>query len=139
MRHTEAAFHGGAASAPAKWLNGTEGWREEMLSQEAIEPLRLHVRIGDQNETWLFNRRRLYAPYQVFGLDWTGYEISQEYDFLYTQVSELILVLAFIGESLQSTWANKMPRAIKNILKRTRGQAFWHCGISGLSDKCQLL
>ena len=69
-----------------------------MLSQDAIEPLRKYVRIGDQNEAWKFNRRRLYPPHQSFGSDDVCHQILHEFDFLYTKDRELIFVLALFGE-----------------------------------------
>lgn len=96
-------------------------WREEMLSQEAMEPLRRYVRIGDQNETWRYNRRRLYAPDQIFGLDGTGYEILHEYDFLYTKDCELIFVLALFGEEFAINMGGSETERYQEYLQENEG------------------
>ncbi len=118
-----------AIEALAKRLSRTEGWREEMLSQEAMEPLRRYVRIGDQSETWRFNRRRLYAPDQVFGLDGTGYEILHEYDFLYTQDCELIFVMALFGEEFAINMGGSETERYQEYLQDNNGMSLlapWH-------------
>ncbi|MCY1665836.1 hypothetical protein [Rhizobium sp. SL86] len=37
-----------------------EGWREELLSNEGMEPLRRFVRAGEGPKEWQFYRRNLY-------------------------------------------------------------------------------
>jgi hypothetical protein len=105
----------------AERLGGTVGWREEILSQEAMEPLRRYVRIGDQKETWEFNRRRLYSPDQVFGSDGTGYEILHEYSFLYTPSCELIFVLALFGEEFAINMGGSETEHYQKYLKDNNG------------------
>lgn len=118
-----------AIEALAKRVSGIEGWREEMLSQEAMEPLRRYVRIGDQCETWRFNRRRLYTSDQVFGLDGTGYEILHEYDFLYTQDCELIFVMALFGEEFAFNMGGSETERYQEYLMDNNGTSLlapWH-------------
>lgn len=92
-----------------------------MLSQEAMEPLRRYVRIGDQNETWRYNRRRLYAPDQIFGLDGKGYEILHEYDFLYTKDCELIFVLVLFGEEFAINMGGSETERYQEYLQENEG------------------
>lgn len=107
--------------ALAKRLSGTLGWREEMLSQEAMEPLRRYVRIGDQKETWRFNRRRLYPRDQNFGSDETPYQILHEFDFLYTQDCELIFVLALFGEEFAINMGGSETERYREYLHENKG------------------
>ncbi len=118
-----------AIEASAERLGGTDGWREEMLSQEAMEPLRRYVRVGDQKETWEFSCRRLYSPDQVFGLGGTGYEILHEYSFLYTQDCELIFVLALFGEEFAINMGGSETERYQEYLQdnnRSSLLAPWH-------------
>lgn len=84
--------------ALAARLMETPGWREEMLGQEAMAPLRYHVRSGNRASTWKFSHRRLYDPNQVFVSEDGSYEILHEFDFVYTEKGYLFFVLALFGE-----------------------------------------
>ena len=118
-----------AIEALAKRLSGTEGWREEMLSQEAMEPLRRYVRIGDQKESWRFSRRRLYPQHQSFGSDKAPYQILHEFDFLYTRDCELIFVLALFGEEFAINMGGSETERYEEYLQESKGTSLlapWH-------------
>jgi hypothetical protein len=118
-----------AIEALAKRLSGTSGWREEMLSQEAMEPLRRYVRVGDQCENWSFNRRRLYPPHHNFGTEDTPYQILHEFDFLYTQDRELIFVLALFGEEFAINMGGSDTERYEEYLQENQGTSVlapWH-------------
>ncbi|MDW3119372.1 MAG: hypothetical protein R8G60_17530 [Roseovarius pacificus] len=110
-----------AIEALAKRLSGIEGWREEMMSLEAMEPLRRYVRIGDQQENWSFNRRRIYQPHQTFGAYEAPYQILHEYDFLYTQDCQLIFVLALFGEEYAINLGGSDTECYQNYLRENNG------------------
>lgn len=74
------------------------GWRDELLKQEALKPLRDHVRTGDKSSKWNFAHRRLYNPNELFVENNEVHEILHEFTFVYTGSGNLFFVLALFGE-----------------------------------------
>lgn len=112
-----------AIEALAKRLSRTEGWREEILNQEAIEPLRRYVRIGDKPLEWDFTRRRLHPAGQSFGSAVNSYQILHEYDFLYTPNKELIFVLGLFGEEFAIDMGNSKVARYEEYLVANGGES----------------
>ena len=112
-----------AIEALAQRLRGIAGWREELLSQDAMAPLRRYVRFGDQQDTWKFNRRRLYPAEQFFGPGDARHQILHEFDFLYTRDCELIFVLALFGEEFAINMGGSDTDHYQEYLQENRGES----------------
>jgi len=87
-----------AIEALAKQWIHIEGWREEILTLENLEPLRRYVRRGDTPSNWEFSQRRIYAADNVFGESDQNYEVLHEFKFIYTEEQRLFFILAIFGE-----------------------------------------
>lgn len=112
-----------AIEALAIRLMDIDGWREEILSQEALEPLRRYVRRGDKPEMWHFTWRRLYPRGQHFGSASELYEILHEFNFLYTPQEELIFVIAIFGEEFAINMGDPDSTRYAEYLKSNRGKS----------------
>ena len=112
-----------AIEALAQRLSGTRGWREEMLDQGAIEPLRRYVRVGDQQDTWKFTRRRLFPAEQNFGTDGKCYQILHEFDFLYTEERGLVFVLGLFGEEFSINMGGSDNDPYEAYLQANQGKS----------------
>lgn len=108
----------------ARRLMEIDGWREEILGQEALEPLRRYVRLGDDPAIWRFTRRRLYPRDLRFGSTSEGYEILHEFDFLYTPQNELIFVIAIFGEEFAIDMGSPNPKRYDEYLNQNKAVSF---------------
>lgn len=79
-----------------------EGWNEEIVDKEALDPIRHFARIGDRPEKWPFSRRRIYGEEDVHG-DGDGYQVLHEFTILCEPLPEpghldLYAVVCIFGE-----------------------------------------
>lgn len=112
-----------AIEALAQQLSGTRGWREEILDQDAMEPLRRYVRVGDLRDAWKFTRRRLYPAEQSFGIGCECYQILHEFDFLYTEDRKLIFVLGLFGEEFSINMGGSDNAHYEAYLQTNQGKS----------------
>ena len=112
-----------AVEALAHRFLNIEGWRGEILRQEALEPLRQYVRVGDHPKIWQFTRRPLYPPQMCFETSTYAYQILHEFAFLYTDERELIFVLALFGEEFAINMSNPDPVRYVEYLKSRNGES----------------
>ena len=63
----------------AERLVSVEGWNEEIVEKEALDPLRRFARVGDYPEKWPFSRRRIYGEEDVHG---DGFQVLHEFTIL---------------------------------------------------------
>lgn len=87
-----------AIEALASRLIHVEGWREEILGVEGLEPLRRYVRRGDAPSTWEFSQRRIYPADYLFAQSDQTFEVLHEFNFIYTDEQRLFFIFAMFGE-----------------------------------------
>ncbi|MBY3125544.1 HNH endonuclease [Rhizobium laguerreae] len=98
-----------------------EGWREELLTNEGIEPLRRFVRVGDRPKEWQFYRRNLYRFDRRFIEETDVFEVLHEYDFVYTEKRLLFFVMAIFGEEFAIDMGNPEILSYETYLREQDG------------------
>ena len=98
-----------------------EGWRQELLGMEALDPVRRYVRIGEQPATWGYSRRRLYAHDALFRENTDVYEVLHEFDFVYTEDKRLFFFLAIFGEEYGIDMSDPDPTRCFDFLEEQKG------------------
>jgi hypothetical protein len=90
-----------AIEALAQRLQGVPRGIEEILQNDALEPLRRYARLGTTPSMWPFHTRTIYPEDQVLHEEGYGdYEVLHEYTFLYPSLplsDSLYFVLALLG------------------------------------------
>lgn len=112
-----------AMEALAARVSSVEGWRDELLSNEDIEPLRRYVRFGDRPLEWSFSDRLLYHPNKIFNDDSELYEIIHEFDFLYTEDCHLFFIVAFFGREFAIDMSNENITGYSKWLAENNGRS----------------
>jgi hypothetical protein len=56
-----------------------DGWNDEIVDKEALDPLRHFARVGDRPEKWPFSRRRIYGEDDLQMEDGAGYQVLHEF------------------------------------------------------------
>lgn len=80
-----------------------EGWNDEIVDKEALDPLRHFARVGDRPEKWPFSRRRLYGEDDLQQEGDAGYQVLHEFMILCEPLPEpghldLNAVVCIFGE-----------------------------------------
>lgn len=104
-----------AVEALAQRVLEVPDWRSELIGNEALRPLRTHVRRGGAQD-WEFSRRSIYAPGEVFAEGDERYEVLHEYDFVYTRTGVLFFVLALFGEEFAIDMGNPSTASYRTWL-----------------------
>jgi hypothetical protein len=79
-----------------------DGWNEEIVDKEALDPLRRFARVGDRPEKWPFSRRRIYGEDDIHG-NGADYQVLHEFTIQCEPVPEpgdfdLYTVVCIFGE-----------------------------------------
>lgn len=69
----------------------------EVIDKSELDELRHYARFGTPPKFWPFNTRVIYSEGKMFVEGTQGYEVLHEYTLLYTESSELYLVVAILG------------------------------------------
>ncbi|WP_254027328.1 hypothetical protein [Mesorhizobium ventifaucium] len=110
-----------AIEALALRVMHVEGWREELLSNEGLEPLRRFVRVGEKPKEWQFCRRNVYRFDQRFRDGTNVFETLHEYDFVYTDQKLLFFVMAIFGEEFAIDMGNPEIQSYETYLQEQNG------------------
>lgn len=97
-------------------------WRSELLWNEAVRPLRTHVRQGGV-KAWEFSKRPIYAPDVVFAEGEERFEILHEYDFVYTDKGQIFFILALFGEEFAIDVGNPSIASYVTWLQEHNGRS----------------
>ena len=109
--------------ALAARVSSVEGWREELLSTDELEPLRRYVRFGGGSSEWNFSDRLLYHPNKIFNDESESYEIIHEFDFLYTEDCHLFFIVAFFGREFAIDMSNQNIARYSEWLAENNGRS----------------
>ena len=82
----------------AQRLSPIEGWEQELIKNEQLDPLRRYARIGDVPSVWPFSRRRIYGEDDLHGELDSGHQVLHEFTLLYTDKAELYAIVCLFGE-----------------------------------------
>jgi hypothetical protein len=79
-----------------------DGWNEEIVDKEALDPIRRFARVGDRPGRWPFSRRRIYGEDDAHG-DSAGYQVLHEFAILCEPLPEpghleLYAIVCIFGE-----------------------------------------
>ena len=85
-----------ALEALALRLSSVDGWNDEIVRKEELNPLRDYVRRND-GETWPFFHRNLYPVNNVFTECEVDFELLHEFNFLYIGERFLYFIIAIFG------------------------------------------
>ena len=90
-----------AIEALAQRLMNVDGWEQEVIYKEGLDPLREYVRYGNTKiKFWHYHQNRIYSELDRF-VDTEEkigpFEILHEYTFHYSEGYELFFVLAIMG------------------------------------------
>jgi HNH endonuclease len=80
-----------------------EGWNEEVVDMQALDPLRHFARVGDRPDKWPFSRRSIYREEDVQEEGGAGYQVLHEFTILCEPLPEpghldLYAIVCFFGE-----------------------------------------
>jgi HNH endonuclease len=80
-----------------------EGWSDEIVDKEALDPLRHFARVGDRPKKWPFSRRRIYGEDDLQEEDGASYQVLHEFTILCEPLPEpghlhLYVVVCIFGE-----------------------------------------
>jgi hypothetical protein len=105
----------------------TEGWEQEILGNEQLEPLRRFARIGDKPPAWPFSRRRIYGEDDMQQDGPNSYQVLHEFTLLYTPKCELYAVICIFGEEFAINCAGPDIEGYANWLKEydNRSPLYW--------------
>jgi hypothetical protein len=106
-----------AIEALALRVMEVEGWREELLSNESLDPLRRFVRVGEKPIEWQFYRRNLYRLDHRFRDGTDIFEVLHEYDLVYTEKGLLFFVMAIFGEEFAIDMGNPEIHSYETYLR----------------------
>lgn len=73
------------------------GGLDEVVNKRELDALRHYARSGSPPAYWPYYTRRIYLEGKVFGEATHKYEVLHEFTLLYTESSELYLVIAILG------------------------------------------
>jgi hypothetical protein len=73
------------------------GGLDEVIDKSELDELRHYARFGAPPKFWPFNTRVIYPEGKMFVEGTQRYEVLHEYTLLYTESSELYLVVAILG------------------------------------------
>lgn len=73
------------------------GGHNYIANEPQLDPVRDYGRRGSMVEVWPYHARRIYSANHAFAGDRKWEQVLFEFDFLYTQASELYFVLAILG------------------------------------------
>lgn len=97
-----------------------EGWNEEIVNKEQLDPLRNYVRYGNSPKFWEYSERRIYNEEQRFIDPTKGfnepYQILHEMELIYTESFEMFLVIALLGLEFVINLANPSIDTYQNWL-----------------------
>jgi hypothetical protein len=104
-----------------------EGWNEEIVDKEALDPLRHFARVGDRPEKWLFSRRQIYGEDDVHG-DGNGYQVLHEFTILCEQLPEpghldLYAIVCIFGEEFAINMGEPEIASYERWLKAHDGKS----------------
>lgn len=104
-----------------------EGWNEEIVNKEALDPIRHFARIGDRPEEWPFSRRRIYGEEDVHG-GGDGYQVLHEFTILCEPLPEpghldLYAVVCIFGEEFAINMGEPEIASYERWLKAHHGKS----------------
>jgi hypothetical protein len=101
------------------------GGLDEIVDKEELHPLRRYARRGDKPQNWPFHERRIYPEDAYFVDRDTGeyYEVLHEYTLLYTEHTELYLVLGLLGVEYTLNMVEPMSEGYEQWLRENGGRS----------------
>jgi hypothetical protein len=78
----------------------SDGWNEEIVDKEELDPIRNYARIGDKPKFWEYHQRRIYEESDRFynpEISNEIYEVLHEVDIKYLKEGQLFLILVIMG------------------------------------------
>lgn len=78
----------------------SEGWNEEIVDKEELDPIRHYARFGGKPEFWEYNQRRIYEESDRFynpEISNEPYEVLHEIDIKFLRDGQLFLILVIMG------------------------------------------
>ena len=102
-----------------------DGWNEEIVDKEALDPLRRLARVGDRSERWPFSRRRIYGEDDMHG-DGAGHQVLHEFTILCEPVPEpghldLYAIVCIFGEEFAINFGEPEIASYERWLKAHNG------------------
>lgn len=105
-----------------------EGWQDEIVDKEALDPIRRFARVGDRPEKWPFSRRRIYDEEDVQQENGAGYQVLHEFTILCEPLSEpghlnLYAVICIFGEEFAINMGEPEIASYERWLKAHDGRS----------------
>lgn len=78
----------------------SEGWNEEIVDKEELDPIRHYARFGDKPKFWEYSQRRIYEESDRFynpDISNEPYEVLHEVDIKFLRDGQLFLILVIMG------------------------------------------
>lgn len=112
-----------------------EGWNEEIVDKQALDPLRRFARVGDRPAKWPFSRRRIYGEDDLQKEDGAAYQVLHEFTILCEPLPEpghldLYAVVCIFGEEFAINIGEPEIASYERWLKAHDGRSPLH-----ISDK----
>lgn len=104
-----------------------DGWNDEIVDKEALDPLRRFARVGDHPTQWPFSRRRIYGEDCVHGNEaGTAYQVLHEFTILCEPRSEpgyldFYAIICVFGEEFAINVAEPEIASYERWLKAHNG------------------